>query len=180
MRTKLSSLFTQNKVEWQGATIEDVRNVLANSNNSNRDLVSERNTPLHLAAYFGCVPATFQFLVKLYPTYVNEFNNDGRLPIMVAAAKGFPKLVNILFNIAPHTANIQSTTFGHRALEMAKLSRQHETVKLLKELMLGHNISIGVLDVYDRNNGWVDTTPEDICAILHSKYQGKLFHYPRG
>ena len=33
-----------------------------------------------------------------------------------------------------------------------------------------NGISIGVLDVFDRNDGWVDTTPDDIDAIVASKY----------
>ena len=60
--------------------------------------MDEKNTPIHLAAYFGCIPKTLEFLLSIYPTCVNKFNNDDRLPIMIAATKGFSKLVQILFH----------------------------------------------------------------------------------
>ena len=41
-------------------------------------------------------------------------------------------------------------------------------------MMSKHGISIGVLDVFDRNDGWVDTTPNDIDTILASKYSDKF------
>ena len=187
MRTKLSSLISHDKVEWQGATILDIENIIARSNNNssekeeedgnddnNTDIyniidMDEKNTPIHLAAYFGCIPKTLEFLLSIYPTCVNKFNNDDRLPIMIAATKGFSKLVQILFHHDPNTATIRNN-FGHRALEMAKVTNRYKTVALLKELMLSKDISIGVLDIFDRNNGWVDTTPEDINSIISEKY----------
>ena len=187
MRTKLSSLISHDKVEWQGATILDIENIIARSNNNssekeeedgnddnNTDIynimdMDEKNTPIHLAAYFGCIPKTLEFLLSIYPTCVNKFNNDDRLPIMIAATKGFSKLVQILFHHDPNTATIRNN-FGHRALEMAKVTNRYKTVTLLKELMLSKDISIGVLDIFDRNNGWVDTTPEDINSIISEKY----------
>ena len=49
---------------------------------------------------------------------------------------------------------------------MAKIAKRVETVVIiLKDMMSKHGISIGVLDVFDRNDGWVDTTPNDIDAI---------------
>ena len=181
MRKRLSSFFSRNTLEWQGATVSDIQNILnrgkeqAASSEEDKSQApgevcdGEGNTVVHLAAYFGCNPKTLKFLLTVFSDSVHKLNHDHRSPIMVAAIRGFPKLVHVLFVHDPETAQVQNS-FGHRALEMAKIAKRVETVAILKDMMSKHGISIGVLDVFDRNDGWVDTTPNDIDAILASKY----------
>lgn len=168
MREKLGSLLDSDRWLWSTAVPRDIEKLLgAASCGESVVLETDKfgNTPLHLCAKYGASTGVLETVATANLAQCKMQNNTGKVPLHLAAQRGFCELVRALFELDPETSMVKNK-YGSTALECAKRNNQDISSVFLKSLMRERGFLVGVPSLLERSETWVDTTPSDVAALI--------------